>query len=138
MLKSPPPALEVIEWINSSPLSLEELKGKVVLLDFWATWCGPCLASIPKNNALAEKYRDDLVVIGICHDRGHEKMQQVTEGRGIKYPVCHDEDNTTKTAYKVDSYPDYYLIDRQGRLRLADCSNSKVEDAIRTLIAEGS
>ncbi len=138
MLGKAPPELEVITWINSDSLDLAALKGKVVLLDFWATWCGPCIASIPKNNALAEKYADDLVVIGICHDRGHEKMAQVGESRGIKYPICHDAGNTTKDAYKVDSYPDYYLIDRQGRLRLADCANSKVEEAIKTLIAEDS
>ena len=63
-------------------------------------------------------------------------MAQVAESRGIKYPICHDAGNTTKDAYKVDSYPDYYLIDRQGRLRVADCTNSKVEEAIRILIAE--
>ena len=131
-----PPPLKVTSWMNGKPLDLESLRGKVVLLDFWATWCGPCIRSIPKNNKLAETYKDDLVVIGICHDRGHEKMAAVVNDKGILYPVCHDADNVTKTEYLVDSYPDYYLIDREGNLRIADCANSKVEDAIKLLIAE--
>lgn len=131
-----PPPLKVTSWINGKPVDLESLRGKVVLLDFWATWCGPCIGSIPKNNKLAETYKDDLVVIGICHDRGHEKMAAVVNDKGIVYPVCHDADNVTKIAYQVDSYPDYYLIDRKGNLRIADCANGKVEDAVKLLIAE--
>ena len=63
-------------------------------------------------------------------------MAQIVEERGIKFPVCHDADNTTKTAYHVDSYPDYYVIDKQGRLRVADCSNRRVEDVIKLLLEE--
>jgi hypothetical protein len=60
----------------------------------------------------------------------------VVNDKGIVYPVCHDADNVTKIAYQVDSYPDYYLIDRKGNLRIADCANGKVEDAVKLLIAE--
>lgn len=131
-----PPKLEVTEWINSDALNWESLRGKIVVLDFWATWCGPCIGAIPKNNKLAAKYKDDVVLIGICHDRGSEKMAQVVKDKSIAYPVCRDIENTTIHAYFVDSYPDYYIFDRQGRLRVADCSNSKVEAAIEKLLAE--
>ncbi len=130
-----PPALDVSNWINGV-IRPEDREGKIVVLDFWATWCGPCLASIPKNNALAEKYRDDVILIGVCHHRGAERMADMVRSRDIMYPVCHDVENTTINAYMVNGYPDYYVFDRQGRLRVPDCRNSEVETAIKFLMAE--
>ena len=60
---SNPPALQVTNWINGETATLASLKGKIVVLDFWATWCGPCLASIPHTNELAEKYKDKVVSV---------------------------------------------------------------------------
>ncbi|MAJ46974.1 MAG: hypothetical protein CBC35_06810 [Planctomycetes bacterium TMED75] len=131
-----PPKLDVARWINSPPLTIEGLKGKIVVLDFWATWCGPCIASIPKNNRLSEKYRDEMVMIGVCHDRGAESMANVVQNRGIRYPVCHDVGNTTIDSFMVNGFPDYYIYDQKGRLRIPDCRNGSVEDAIKALIEE--
>lgn len=132
-----PPVMQAANWMNSKPLDLGSLKGRIVVLDFWGTWCPPCIASIPKNNAIAEKYRDDVVLIGVCHDRGADRMGSVVRSRGINYPVCHDVGNRTGTSFMVNGYPDYYVFDRKGRLRVADCRNDRVEEAIRLLIAEG-
>lgn len=134
----PAPAIAADKWMNSKPLSLADLKGKIVVLDFWATWCGPCLASVPHNNELQQKYADKgVVLIGICAPRGGEKMEATVKDRGIKYAVALDAGKgDTFAAYKADSYPDYYVIDRKGNLRWGDVQNSDVEKAIKLLIAE--
>jgi cytochrome c biogenesis protein CcmG/thiol:disulfide interchange protein DsbE len=132
-----PPALKAENWKNAEPMALADLKGKVVLLDFWATWCGPCLASVPHNNDLYERYKEDgLVVIGVCNSRGADTMAKTAEDRGIKYPVAADLDGATVASFAVDSFPDYYFVDRAGKLRILDCNNDNVEDAIKLLLAE--
>jgi thiol-disulfide isomerase/thioredoxin len=135
------PALAVSGWMNDGALdgadSLAGLEGKIVVLDFWATWCGPCLAAVPKMNDLAKKYADKgVVLVGVCHQKGAEKMAATVKDRGIEYPVCIDATGRTNELYTVDSYPDYYLIDRHGRLRGADVSSAGLEKAIEALLAE--
>jgi thiol-disulfide isomerase/thioredoxin len=129
-----PPALQVSNWINADAATLASLKGKIVVLDFWATWCGPCIASIPHTNELAEKYKDKVVFIGVCHPRGGEKMADTVKEKGIKYPVCLDGEGATAKAYAVNGFPDYYIIDASGKLAIADCANDSVEKAIEALL----
>lgn len=132
-----PPALNVDNWHNSEPIKLEDLKGKVVVIDFWATWSGPSERAIPKHNDLFKKYgKDGLVIIGVCSTLGGEAIEKAIETHGITYPVCVDLENKTNTAYAPNGYPDYYLIDREGKLRIADCVNSKLEEAVVALLSE--
>ena len=113
------------------------LEGKVVLLDFWATWCRPCIRSIPKLNELQAKYgKDGLVIIGVCHPRGGDRMADVVANMGIEYTVCLDGDGTLNRRYGVNGYPDYHLIGRDGKLVIADCANAAVEEAIKYMLAQ--
>ena len=135
MQGKPAPALQLNGWMNTKALDLGKLKGKIVVLDFWATWCGPCIASIPHTNEMMEKYADKGVIfIGVCAQRGAEKMKTTVKDRVIQYPVAVDQG--TNAAYKANSYPDYYIIDRKGILRWADIVNRDVEKAIKHLLAE--
>ena len=128
------PALDVSNWINSPVTTLGALKGKIVVLDFWATWCGPCIAGIPHTNELAEKFKDKVVIVGVCHPQGGENMEKMVKDKGIKYPVCLDTNGKTAKSYGVDGFPDYYIIDAAGKLVLADCANGSVEQAIEALL----
>lgn len=128
-------ALQVTDWTGAEPMELDDLKGRIVVLDFWATWCGPCIRSIPHTNALRKKYEKDVVFIGICHPRGSEKMATVVKEHGIEYPVAIDRDGKTGAAYAVNSYPDYYIIGRDGTLVVADCANDKVEAVLKRLLS---
>lgn len=134
---APAKPLQVDSWTNTSALKLEDLKGKVVLLDFWATWCAPCRAAVPHTNKMAETHKEaGLVVIGVCASNGAEKMAEVAKQLKIAYPVAADIDNATVNAYGVNGFPDYYLIDRKGQLRYADIKNGMVEEAVKALLAE--
>jgi len=131
------PPLMLTNWINSKPLKLDELKGKVVLLEFWATWCPSCIAMIPHHNELAKKYADQgLVFIGICDEDQAEKIPALAKKTGIQYPVAVDINNATSHRYKCDSTPDFYLIDRKGILRWPDIETEDVEKGIELLLKE--
>lgn len=128
------PALKLTQWTNSKELNLEKLKGKVVVLDFWATWCGPCLASVPHMNEMQKKYKGKVVFIGVCHPKGSEKLAQVVKGKKIQYPVAIDINQEAIKKYGINGYPDYIIIDKKGNIYIADCRNSSVEEAINSLL----
>lgn len=134
-----PPALVATEFLNSNgkKISWKDLKGKVVVVDFWTQWCGPCKASVPHVKELIEKYKDKgLVVVGVHSDPDTAKMKAVVSELGMNWIIAQDGEKKTFTAMAGDSFPDYYLIDRKGVLRFADLANAEVDRAVEMLIAE--
>ncbi|MCA9294981.1 MAG: TlpA family protein disulfide reductase [Phycisphaerales bacterium] len=138
LLEHPTPELTFTWSSGERPVkSIWDLRGKVVVLDFWATWCGPCIRSIPHTNELMERYKDDdVVIIGVCHPRGVEQMATMVDTKGIAYPVCADATGTIAGGFAVDGFPDYYIIDREGTLRVADCRNDKLDEALAWMVQE--
>lgn len=138
LLNKPMPKLVLSEWMNKEIDLKKDLEGKVVVIDYWATWCPPCIASIPKNNKLAEKYeKDGLVFIGVCgSSRGQEKMSETAEQHKIAYPIAKDHTNESAKVWEVMWWPTYAVVDRAGKLRAIGLKPDHVEAVVQKLLKE--
>lgn len=133
------PALDLTGWVNGE-VTPQAMKGKVVVVDFYATWCGPCMNAIPHNNALLQKYKNQgLVIVGVCTSkRGQENMDQTVQQKGIQYPTARDSALASQTAWHVHYYPTYAIVDRKGVVRMIGVQPEHVEEIVQKLLAEGA
>ncbi len=146
--KNPLPELEVTEWIDRAPVKLSELRGKVVLLDFWAHWCGPCRYTLPNLTQWHQKYKDKgLVILGVTRYFGHGHQRPMTPAQelvylrefkkrnGLPYGILVEDGSGNDFNYGVNSIPMSFLIDRQGRLRYISPGAAEEEiEALDTMI----
>ncbi|WP_428063420.1 cytochrome c biogenesis protein DipZ [Brevundimonas sp.] len=118
-----PPLTGATTWINTPPLTTEQLRGKVVVVDFWTYSCINCIRSIPYVRAWAEKYKDQgLVVIGVhtpefAFEKSEANVRQNVQRLGITYPVAMDNDFAIWRAFRNQYWPAHYFIDAQGQIR---------------------
>ncbi|MGQ9508369.1 MAG: TlpA disulfide reductase family protein [Thermodesulfobacteriota bacterium] len=107
-----------LKTIKGQEITLSSLKGKVILLDFWATWCGPCKESIPHLIAIYKDFQNKGVeVIGLSMDRGEEKIiHNFVNSFDIPYPILIAPDDLAKK-YGVTGLPTTFLIDKEGKVR---------------------
>jgi thiol-disulfide isomerase/thioredoxin len=134
-----------VEWLNSAPLTAEQLKGKVVVVDFWTYSCINCLRSLPYTKAWAEKYRDQgLVVIGVhapefAFERNVNNVRKAVKEQGINFPVAIDNDFAIWRAFGNQYWPAHYFIDAKGRIRhhhFGEGEYAKSEQVIQQLLEE--
>lgn len=107
-----------VRSIAGDELSLEKYKGKVVLLDFWATWCKPCMFEMPDIKKLWKKYKaDQFIIIGISLDKNEQALRSYIEREGIEWPQCFDGGGKIARLYNARSIPYTVLIDHEGVVR---------------------
>lgn len=104
--------------LDGSELALADLKGKVVVVDFWATWCAPCVDEIPGYVALQKEHGEKLVIIGVSVDRrGAEHVRQFAAKHGMNYPIVMGDEQLAEAFGGFQAIPTTFLIDREGRIR---------------------
>jgi cytochrome c biogenesis protein CcdA/thiol-disulfide isomerase/thioredoxin len=139
------PLAGATEWINSTPLTAESLRGKVVLIDFWTYSCINCLRTLPYINAWAEKYKDaGLVVLGVhtpefAFEKLPANVRRATRDLGVGFPVAVDSNYAIWRAFGNQYWPALYFVDAQGRIRhhqFGEGMYDKSEQVIQQLLAE--
>jgi len=137
------PEIIAEEWIEQAPVKLSELRGKVVLIDFWAPWCGPCRYTLPNLSRWHQQYKSKgLVILGVTKYYGHGDQKQLTEPEEIvylrefrkrnrlPYGFAVEDGNQNEFNYGVFSIPTSFLIDRKGVVRYISLGASEDEIAL--------
>jgi cytochrome c biogenesis protein CcdA/thiol-disulfide isomerase/thioredoxin len=134
-----------VQWLNSPPLSVAALRGKVVLVDFWTYSCINCLRALPYVRAWADKYKDQgLVLIGVhapefAFEKNIDNVKKAVADLKINYPVAIDNDYKIWRAFENEYWPAHYFIDAQGRVRhhhFGEGNYEESERVIQQLLAE--
>jgi len=114
---SPAPAF-VLTDLHGTQQALQDYRGKVVLLNFWATWCGPCLVEMPSMERLYQELKEeDFAILAVSSDpQGREVTQPFVESQGLTFPILHDADYRVSGRYGVRTLPMSFIIDRNGTL----------------------
>lgn len=122
--------------VGGGRVSLASLRGKAVLIDFWATWCPPCLLEIPELNAILEETRGESIeILAISVDAmSLEALEQWVKANGVAYPVALG-DSELAAAFGADGFPYHVLVDSNGRIRARLASGFHDRDELRALLA---
>lgn len=102
--------------LASNELNIEQYKGKVVYVDFWASWCVPCRKSFPWMNEMHQKYGKDLVVIGVNVDQEKTLANQFINETSPQFKIIFDTKGVLATEYQVAAMPSSFIVDRQGKI----------------------
>jgi thiol-disulfide isomerase/thioredoxin len=139
------PDLATGNWINSEPLELKDLRGRVVLIEFWTFGCYNCRNTLPFIKGWHDRYGENgLTVIGVHspefdEERNVEHLRREVGSLRISYPVVTDNDYQTWNAYNVEAWPTIFLLDKQGRIRWMHVGEGDYDEAermIQELLAE--
>ena len=136
---APAPALVLPDGAGQT-VALESLRGKVVYVDFWASWCGPCKRSFPWMNEMAQKYgAKGFAIVAVNLDRKREDADRFLKSTPADFTVVFDPAGTTPAAWQVKGMPSSYLVDATGKVVLVesgfrDDRKAEVEERIRAAV----
>lgn len=137
-VKMSAPSFSLEKLDGSGEINLKNYRGKVVLIDFWATWCPPCKESLPFLNKMQKKYKNfEVIAINIDDDRA--QAQAFLEEQGLSLNAAYDSSKSVVALYDVPAMPTAYLVDQYGKVRFIHTGYSsenvkKLEFAIRGLV----
>lgn len=124
--------------VNDSPVKLSSFKGKVVLIDFWASWCGPCRASMPSVIKLYDKYKaKGFEVFGVSIDSKKKDWLKAIAQDKITYPQVNDKAgwySKTTEVYGVNAIPNTFLLDKTGKIVAIDLEGEQLENKVKVLL----
>ena len=138
LIGNPAPEFDLPAQSGGKRVSLDQAKGKVAIVDFWATWCAPCRASFPKYQALSQKYSDSLVVMGISEDDEGDGIADFAKDTGATFPLAWDSEKSVAGKYKPESMPTSYILDKNGMVRFVhngfrEGEEQEIEKQIKSL-----
>jgi thiol-disulfide isomerase/thioredoxin len=126
-------------WFNSAPLNIADLRGKVVLVDFWTYGCYNCVNTLPYVTRLYDSYKDKgLVVVGVHtpelpFEKSAGNVQAAIKRHGIRYPVAQDNEYATWNAYHNQYWPAQYIVDQTGKIVFAHAGEGQYDEIERTV-----
>jgi thiol-disulfide isomerase/thioredoxin len=126
--------------VDGKEVDLTKLRGKVVLVDFWATWCGPCRAEVPNVVAAYKKYQaKGFEVVGVSLDQDKDEMLKYTKEQGMTWPQHFDGkgwQNEVSSKYGIQSIPAMWLVDKKGMIRSTEARGEQLTTLLEKLLAE--
>lgn len=126
--------------LSGNPVQLSQLRGKVVVVDFWASWCEPCRQALPELEQIYQRHQEaGLVVVGVNVDRDAANARSFLRRTRVSFPVVHDEGQRVAGQYRPPRMPSTFVIDRQGVVRHVHAGyrngdGARIETAIRSLL----
>lgn len=128
--------------LSGQSVSLQDYSGQVVLINFWASWCGPCREEMPLLEQLSQRYGPmGFTMLGVNVEEDSSLADRFLQGTPVKFPILYDRENAVSELYDVIAMPTTVLVDRQGNIRFVhhgyEAGNeNEYQDQIRTLIRE--